>query len=121
MPSRNRVGQPGGRLIQPPGHYPLEEPAIHQLTIATDTATSTTGHDDFADAHRALMSGQPRPGRQPAPQHRDRHHRAHPAKPVMSRYYSAEATLRWTADHTATAVAFTVMAGRFVHRRGPCE
>jgi hypothetical protein len=29
---------------------------MHQLTIATDTATSTTGHDDFADAHRALMS-----------------------------------------------------------------
>jgi len=29
---------------------------MHQLTIATDAATSTTGHDDFADAHRALMS-----------------------------------------------------------------
>jgi hypothetical protein len=99
---------------------------MHQLTIATDTATSTTGHDDFADAHRALMShviaadlylhaswpapctaatfkllrldqadSQPRitgtATIEPAP-----------AKPVIGPYYSAEAALRWTTDHTAT-------------------
>ena len=99
---------------------------MHQLTIATDTATSTTGHDDFADAHRALMShviaqdlylhaNWPAPrttaafklvSLDPA----DRQPRVAgtatiepaPAKPVMGPYYSAEAALRWTADHAST-------------------
>lgn len=99
---------------------------MHQLTIATEAATSTTGHDDFADAHRALMShviaqdlylhaSWPTPrtavtfklvSLNPAD------HQPHitgtatiapaPAKPVMGPYYCAEAALRWTAEHTAT-------------------
>ena len=32
----------GRRLTHPAGHHHLEEPAMHQLTIATDTASSTT-------------------------------------------------------------------------------
>jgi hypothetical protein len=99
---------------------------MHQLTIATDTATSTTGHDDFADAHRALMShviaqdlylhaSWPTPrtavtfklvsldttDRQPHITGTATIEPA-PAKPVMGPYYSAEAALRWTADHTTT-------------------
>ena len=99
---------------------------MHQLTIATDTATSTTGHDDFADAHRALMShviaqdlylhaSWPTPrtavtfklvSLDPADSQPHITGTAtiepSPAKPVMGPYYSAEAALRWTADHTAT-------------------
>jgi hypothetical protein len=99
---------------------------MHQLTIATDTETSTTGHDDFADAHRALMShviaqdlylhaSWPTPrtaatfqlisldptGRQPLITGTATIEPA-PAKPVIGPYYSAETALRWTADHTAT-------------------
>jgi hypothetical protein len=99
---------------------------MHQLTIATDTATSTTPHDDFADAHRALIShviaqdlylhaSWPTPrtavtfklvsldpaGRQPHITGTATIEPA-PAKPVMGPYYSAEAALRWIADRTAT-------------------
>lgn len=99
---------------------------MHQLTIATDTATSTTGHDDFADAHRALMShviaqdlylhaSWPAPRTAATfklvsldPADRQPHFTGTatiepaPAKPVIGPYYSAEAALRWTADHSAT-------------------
>ena len=99
---------------------------MHLLTIATDTATSTTGHDDFADAHRALMShviaqdlylhaSWPTPrtavtfklvSLDPADSQPHITGTATieptPAKPVMGPCYSAEAALRWTADHTAT-------------------
>lgn len=97
---------------------------MHQLTIATDTATHTTPHDDFADAHRALMShviaqdlylhaSWPTPRtavtfklvRLDPAEHRPlitgtATIEPAPAKPVIGPYYSAEAALRWTADQS---------------------
>jgi hypothetical protein len=99
---------------------------MHRLTITTDDATRTIACDDFADAHRALLSHviaqdlylhaswrTPRTAvtfklisLDPA-SHRPRITgtatiEPTPVKPVIGPYYSAEAALRWTADHTAT-------------------
>lgn len=99
---------------------------MHELTIATDDTTTTTPHNDFDDAFRALMSHViaqdlhlhakwPTPRTTTAFKLVSLDEVAResriigtatiaPAagKPVVAPYYSAVAALRWTADNTST-------------------
>jgi hypothetical protein len=99
---------------------------VYELTITTAEAAKTTDHDDFPDAHQALMSHviaedlylyTAAQGTRECPRFtllhmpdNDRGTRivgtatiaATPGRPVVSNYHSAQAALRWTADHTAT-------------------
>jgi hypothetical protein len=99
---------------------------MYDLTIITPTDVNTTAHNDFPDAHQALMSHViaqdlylhakwPAPRDSPSFKLLCLDEGAHeprvvaiatiapaPAKPVIGPYYSAHDALRWTADHTAT-------------------
>jgi hypothetical protein len=99
---------------------------VYELTITTAEAAKTTDHDDFPDAHQALMSHviaedlylhATEQGTRECPRFTllqmpddDRGTRivgtatiaTAAGKPVVGNYYSAHAALRWTADHTAT-------------------
>lgn len=98
---------------------------MYQLTITVEDVTSTTPFDDLPEAHQALMSHviaqdlylhATRPGPPNAPsftlvrlEEGARAPRAAgsatiapaPSQPVIGQRYSAEAAMRWTAEHTA--------------------
>jgi hypothetical protein len=99
---------------------------VYELTITTAEVAKITDHDDFPDAHQALMSHviaedlylhATEQGTRECPRFtllqmpdNDRGTRivgtatiaAAAGKPVVGSYYSAHSALRWTADHTAT-------------------
>ena len=99
---------------------------MYELTITTAEVAKITDHDDFPDAHQALMSHviaedlylhATEQGTRECPRFtllqmpdNDRGTRivgtatiaTASGKPVVGSYYSAQAALRWTTDHTAT-------------------